>query len=202
MCVLICACTHVYTYVCMCTFMFTQCTCAYLCVHVRMCALMCMHAGGPEFYKRAGTLVCVHMCAHMCAYEEAWDREQLVVFFNCYLFLYWIFYLFTLEILSPFPVSPLEMPYSILLAPASMRVPTCLGPDSLSWFTACSSSCPFSSLCLSWFRLVFKPCSSWILSFTCFLPYIYNKNSPYFKSSHAFPLFFHSSHWVRLSRDA
>jgi hypothetical protein len=52
------------------------------------------------------------------------------------LFFNWIFSLFVSQMLSPFPVSPLETPYSIPLTPtASMRVlphPP-LTPASLPW---------------------------------------------------------------------
>ena len=47
-----------------------------------------------------------------------------LIFMNGTLFilLNWIFYLFTFQMLSPFPVSPLQTPYPIPPYPASMRV--------------------------------------------------------------------------------
>jgi hypothetical protein len=59
-------------------------------------------------------------------------------FFACFFLLfYWIFSLFTFQMLSPFPVPPSETPYPISLPPVSMRVlphppnhpllPPCLG---------------------------------------------------------------------------
>ena len=47
-----------------------------------------------------------------------------------FFFFYWTFYLFTFQMLSPFPVSPLEILYPILPPPASMRV---FPPTSLPW---------------------------------------------------------------------
>jgi hypothetical protein len=62
-----------------------------------------------------------------------------------YSFFYWIFYLFTFQMLSLFPISPPEIPYPIPLLHGSIRV---LPPPTHSLLTALTfpytgpSSCP------------------------------------------------------------
>ena len=106
----------------------------------------CMYAHGclvPTELRRGVSFSATGLrrgCEPLC---ESWDSNSHLLQDQQFLFsYYWIFYLSTFQMLSPFPIPP-ETPYPIPLPPAFMRV--CPHPPTHFWLPTFAFPCTRAS---------------------------------------------------------